>query len=755
MVVLAACHGASAQPSGDQGPDRFRNVKRWVGSYSIQLQGTGSWKHTESTSCTTTVKTSGSNLNRSTTVEVELDELEPSDAQNNWSGRQKVTSRTDFSYEWETVFTDRCGGTSSKSNEHGTLKSKGPLPDDGKVEAGLLIVDFEKEVYDITMRPIAEPVRLESSTSGGMDMTLAAGGQAGLAMPVGDFTTLGTWVTIDPDQLMQQMMAAGGAKGKPLPDQGFVLEGTRTERVELVPINGLPSTPKQYATTTFTWKFDTEPNDLRVIVEPQNYDRWLPQATKDENVSGNQIEIVARLVDANNQPAVGKARLFRFELLDVSKQPGVAVNQPIATITAPKPDLAFEQEYNPNKTITGANRDKLEVGEELNQASAIVSSFDWGAWGRIKVTAVMPNGRQIVGKLEGQSDPLVRLPKREASSKIGDAWKTRPGADGADLEDEESLPAGDGDGGDGFTLYEEYRGFYEKGRHIFGDPQKKDFFIRDEIGGDTKRAIALFRNLSELAIHDELEMHEFRVDRVINSNFDGETPRQGSQHGIKIVQVPAGGTPRAVGGPGAPKKVDRVEIPLDVSPGPAWMRTVTRGGASITGDRYAGTIAHELFHACNVWHHGQLDEIVDWVVTTTNGVQSVFEHMVWDDGNVQIRSRTGAPIRVLTEGGAPKSFAPGTLTTWLGIKRGEHSGFEDCVMRYDTATAYVSDADPVNVRYYTASRGQTDELTGQSLCTDPAGTGVNDPGRRTPQPRFHGATKGACKHQVCVNDRYH
>ena len=58
----------------------------------------------------------------------------------------------------------------------------------------------------------------------------------------------------------------------------------------------------------------------------------------------------------------------------------------------------------------------------------------------------------------------------------------------------------------------------------------------------------------------------------------------------------------------------------------------------------------------------------------------------------------------------------------LGVRRGQHSGVEACLMRYDDFWAYASTTEK-NVRYYVKGDEHRDAL----LCTTPLGSGVNDP----------------------------
>jgi hypothetical protein len=140
--------------------------------------------------------------------------------------------------------------------------------------------------------------------------------------------------------------------------------------------------------------------------------------------------------------------------------------------------------------------------------------------------------------------------------------------------------------------------------------------------------------------------------------------------------------------------------------------------------------------------------------------------MVWpeDDGTLAVHeisltadtSATPAIITVKREDGSiipPTSRIfggeDGVIVT-LGVRRGQHSGVEACLMRYDSSWAYVSEDDP-SVRYYV----QGDEERGNMLCATSAGTGVND-SRREPQSRYGpaGPNRGDCMHQICVSDLF-
>jgi hypothetical protein len=93
------------------------------------------------------------------------------------------------------------------------------------------------------------------------------------------------------------------------------------------------------------------------------------------------------------------------------------------------------------------------------------------------------------------------------------------------------------------SLYEEYRGWVENGKHIEGDPKAKDFFVLNLIGADAKAGINLFEALSQLRVHSRLRRSEMSVaKRLMNANHR-DAPHRVDQHGVWVKQFlndPAG-----------------------------------------------------------------------------------------------------------------------------------------------------------------------------------------------------------------------
>jgi len=85
----------------------------------------------------------------------------------------------------------------------------------------------------------------------------------------------------------------------------------------------------------------------------------------------------------------------------------------------------------------------------------------------------------------------------------------------------------------------------------------------------------------------------------------------------------------------------------------------------------------------------------------------------------------------------------------LGRPGGEHSGMQDCLMRYYFAEFYPAQGKPLTFYQVTPET----EPFGMELCRSKGGTGVNASSHR-PQSRYGdaGTNGGNCFSQICPND---
>lgn len=355
---------------------------------------------------------------------------------------------------------------------------------------------------------------------------------------------------------------------------------------------------------------------------------------------------------------------------------------------------------------------------------------------------MLSDGREIDAHLENEPETIdIRLPKRKEGSFIAESWLKEDLANKPHDADDETEPVGDGDAGDGLTLYEEYRGFYAGGtspdKHVSGDPKTKDLFVVNRIGEHD--GFATFAAATKLRLVTRITTNEMGNDRVVNFNRSGSAPHRVEQHAVIIQRAAvSGGIGEASGGPGLPKHVNYIAISHNYNLGqtPGFVRRDGRGRST---DYTAATVAHELGHSCNIYHHGEQEiKGVDWVAARVD------EALVWQENGATIAALhdpSGLPFLPRSEGEAIYSMT-------MGVKGGLGSGSEDCFMRYENHAHIWSGGGPV--RYYITA--DKDELAGTSLCESKTGTGVNAAKPGTPWPRFGDATAGSCAGQICVND---
>ncbi len=140
------------------------------------------------------------------------------------------------------------------------------------------------------------------------------------------------------------------------------------------------------------------------------------------------------------------------------------------------------------------------------------------------------------------------------------------------------------------------------------------------------------------------------------------------------------------------------------------------------------TIAHEMAHAANVWHHGDSDYQVTYF--EEKDATGAWKRYTWTDGNPRTAAAQG----------------------------GQHSGVEQCIMRYEGVSLYETPGGTMRWDkgggWQLGAKYGPHEGPGHLFCKTPDGTGVNAPGRPG-GPKAGNATKGACRYQFCVNDQKH
>lgn len=408
---------------------------------------------------------------------------------------------------------------------------------------------------------------------------------------------------------------------------------------------------------------------------------------------------------------------IRFILSEVTKEPGTCLNSPDQNTD---PDLEFPLSNLGTFAPPVATGDGWTIETLIPATSATVQihSKDWGAWGKLRAEAFY-NGIWNAVPAEKSNQGFVTVPADQNNNKIADAWekqnKLRNPAGGADTD---KLPAGDKSAGDGFSVYEEYRGIIAKGQHRRLDPNKKELIIENMMGSDGDAGIAFFGSASGVGAI-QVEGAELPEDRVVNKNTSGLF-HNGDQHGLLLVgEVIGGGT----AGEAVPANVvhkrpkDCTKVRID--------KAVIQAAdpANFAGELRA-TIAHELAHGVGVEHHGNP------VNVTAN------RDILPSDSHYKVFDSDGKRISIPAEG-----FH---LSGALGGPGSEASGDVNCVMCYTHVYQWcVIPPTGPDFEIFAAKP----PVVGTRFCTSAVGTGYNAKGKY-----YGNASAGACMSQFHVKD---
>lgn len=559
-----------------------------------------------------------------------------------------------------------------------------------------------------------------------------------------------------------------------------------------------------------------EASDVALELTIPGYEAWRPRATVDIKrlfEPGNHLVVRATLVPKGGrvEDLPGIASL-KFALADTSREPGICLNWPLDMEDDALFDLKLDEvpaspgfldEHGQTNEVKKTAKDA--TGRPYGESR--LNSFDFGGRATLSVTCVLTDGRQLIGTLktaEGE-EGRVRLPYMKKAGWIADSWRRQHNVAGLPEDHDEESVDGQKYKGDGYTLYEEYRGWVVNGRHVEGDPKQKDFFVLNLIGADAALGIELFEQASQLRVHAKLKPTEMSEEKRQMNGNRRDAPQRVKQHGVWVktytsaalgvsgattVMTKAGvaGRPNLVKGIGILARHDS-ESEFN-KPG-----NLPAEQAALAYDR---AIAHELLHSVGVEHHGSGDgtQMIHYVSTRNPFNKAGRPYYS--------RSLDGPPLTLLTEEGEDvavrfepeyvrsrkqmddlfweKELKAGAkfvaergpnhpyaataeayanknqeMFVWtnlnlegtVGVPQGEHSGNETCLMRYHFAKFY--EANGRKDTFYLITPGT--ERLGLSLCRSGAGTGANAASHR-PQSR-HGnaaAGEGNCFSQICPND---
>lgn len=247
---------------------------------------------------------------------------------------------------------------------------------------------------------------------------------------------------------------------------------------------------------------------LEAVIYPVNtgaFENWLPIGPPTDGSSDKGNTIAFKLLVRDKKDTT-KIYLFPYGVTwtigNVSKYPGYCNNYPAFSQSPDiKPDLRFDDSsFKNNPIVKKFTDDELTSRDSLGQAlNAVIRCYDYAAWGTLSAKVTLLDGTVIESiSYRSHSKNVITIPCDDNNNKIADKWEKDVGIWGKTDDpnfDEDKYPELQKRAGDGYTLFEEYRGFKvtdnvfrDKSHEFYSngflrtDPNYKDVFVWDQDG---------------------------------------------------------------------------------------------------------------------------------------------------------------------------------------------------------------------------------------------------------------------------------
>ena len=230
-----------------------------------------------------------------------------------------------------------------------------------------------------------------------------------------------------------------------------------------------------------TWALGNKLPQGRMTIAPDDkaeYDQWIPAPVDDTRFGlGDYVGFTARILPKEEgKPApLGK---IHFWLCDMSREKGICSNNPLDGGT--EDDLRFVP--GAGLIIDPANPLHAYTEKACTQATVMIEATDTGAYGRLQATC---DELGLVAEDDRTKLQWISIPLDDNHNHAADAWEKSLGIYGNNYlptDDDDDQPANQRRKGDGYTFYEEYRGFMTLDKFVRTDPRKKDLFVHDPDG---------------------------------------------------------------------------------------------------------------------------------------------------------------------------------------------------------------------------------------------------------------------------------
>ena len=177
--------------------------------------------------------------------------------------------------------------------------------------------------------------------------------------------------------------------------------------------------------------------------------------------------------------------------------------------------MIFDPSVNYGYEITGTGYPDwfAASGDGSAPRQIVIQARDFGGFAKLKAR-VRIEDTWYDAVCEGWGNPYIKIPYDMNDNNIADKWEEDNSVTGLAPDwDEDDEPSGQAANGDGITLYEEYRGFYElmadlSKQHIRTNPKKKELFVIDP---ENLLSIISWKEASGI------EVHKLNADMVYGS----------------------------------------------------------------------------------------------------------------------------------------------------------------------------------------------------------------------------------------------
>lgn len=336
-------------------------------------------------------------------------------------------------------------------------------------------------------------------------------------------------------------------------ENGILKETSKEEREEKCDIMGagLNTTPKEWNRNTFSF-IGTETFDnatgtfsngkatldwdlqlkgkyrpITVKIIPLNLDEWIPMGSDNQETPGSYVSIKAILKSGIAE--LDKGAKFIYQLAHVSENRGVCLNWPPDNQAKEQYGLKFDHDKNKSLMVSDDGQ-RAESENGLWESIITISSYDYGAFGKLKVTVEMDDKTEEVSyeiEFSDKTKPgsVLSIPRDDNVPFIADAWSKDKGITGLNYDWDEAEIHGQNIKGDGLTLYGKYRGLIlPENIHNRLEPYNKHLFVVDP---GNLLMVDLWEKASDIKaikLTEDLIKGGAKLDnnsRIVNFNYDG------------------------------------------------------------------------------------------------------------------------------------------------------------------------------------------------------------------------------------------